>query len=30
METAEEVRDFMHQQLTDAGLGRVLPHHHTL
>ena len=24
----EEVRDFMHQQLTDAGLGRVLPHHH--
>lgn len=30
MDTAEEVRQFMHQQLTDAGLGRVLPHHHSL
>ena len=28
MQSAEEVSAFMHQQLTDAGLGRVLPHHH--
>jgi phosphotransferase system, enzyme I, PtsP len=28
MHTSEEVSAFMHQQLTDAGLGRVLPHHH--
>ncbi len=28
MNTSEEVRAYMHQQLTDAGLGRVLPHHH--
>ncbi len=28
MESAQEVRSFMHQQLTDAGLERVLPHHH--
>ncbi len=28
MESAQEVRLFMHQQLTDAGLARVLPHHH--
>ena len=28
MQSAEEVSLFMYQQLTDAGLGRVLPHHH--
>jgi len=28
MHTAEEVRSFMHHQLTEKGLGRVLPHHH--
>ena len=28
MVSADEVREFMHKQLTDAGLGRVLPHHH--
>jgi len=28
MQSAEEVSEFMHQRLTDAGLGRVLPHHH--
>jgi len=28
MQSAEEVGLFMHQQLQDAGLGRVLPHHH--
>ncbi len=28
MQSAEEVSEFMYQQLTDAGLGRVLPHHH--
>ena len=28
METAEQVATYMHQQLTAAGLGRVLPHHH--
>ena len=28
MNSADEVREFMHKQLTDAGLGRVLPHHH--
>jgi phosphotransferase system enzyme I (PtsP) len=28
MDTAEEARSFMHQQLTEKGLGRVLPHHH--
>ncbi len=27
METAEEVRTYMHQQLSDKGLARVLPHH---
>ncbi len=25
---AADVNQFMHQQLTEAGLGRVLPHHH--
>lgn len=28
MDTAEEVQAFMHEQLTAAGLGRVLPTHH--
>jgi phosphotransferase system, enzyme I, PtsP len=29
MQSAEAVSGYMFQQLTDAGLGRVLPHHHT-
>ncbi|MCZ6616748.1 MAG: phosphoenolpyruvate--protein phosphotransferase [Gammaproteobacteria bacterium] len=28
MNTAEEIQSFMHKQLIDAGLGRVLPSHH--
>ena len=28
MDSADEVRSYMHQQLADKGLGRVLPHHH--
>ena len=28
MDKASDVQAFMHQQLLDAGLGRVLPHHH--
>jgi len=28
MDSAEEVRSYMHEQLTEKGLGRVLPHHH--
>lgn len=28
MDTAEEIVDFMHRQLIDAGLGRVVPSHH--
>ena len=28
MQSAGEVQNFMRQQLIDAGLGRVLPHHH--
>ncbi len=28
MDSAGEVNAFMHQQLSDAGLARVLPHHH--
>lgn len=28
MDTAEEVQAFMHRQLNEAGLGRVLPTHH--
>jgi phosphotransferase system enzyme I (PtsP) len=28
MDTAEEIQDFMHRQLIDAGLGRVVPSHH--
>ncbi len=28
MQSAGEVQEFMHQQLIDTGLGRVLPHHH--
>ena len=28
MDSAAEVTQYMHQQLMDAGLGRVLPHHH--
>jgi phosphotransferase system enzyme I (PtsP) len=28
MDTAEQVQAFMHEQLNEAGLGRVLPSHH--
>ncbi len=30
MNTAEEINAFMHKQLEEKGLGRVLPHHHDL
>ena len=29
MDSADEVKTFMHQQLSDAGLSRVLPHQHS-
>jgi len=29
MDTAEEILDFMHQQLIEIGLGRVVPSHHS-
>jgi phosphotransferase system enzyme I (PtsP) len=28
MDTAEEIQDFMHRQLIEVGLGRVVPSHH--
>jgi hypothetical protein len=28
MDTAEEILDFMHRQLIEVGLGRVVPRHH--